>query len=87
MFITKLGHYPIVLGIPWLKQHDIAIHFVSNLVTFGSQYRLAYCNDWAVTVQGTSEEPLVSLSMHAALITIAMIGPVPLIWQAKQNQL
>jgi predicted aspartyl protease len=36
MFITKLGHYPIVLGIPWLKQHDVAIIFTSNVVTFGS---------------------------------------------------
>jgi predicted aspartyl protease len=25
MFVTKLGHYPIVQGIPWLKQHDVAI--------------------------------------------------------------
>jgi predicted aspartyl protease len=22
MFATKLGHYPMVLGIPWLKKHD-----------------------------------------------------------------
>jgi len=25
IFVTKLGHYPIVLGIPWLKLHDVAI--------------------------------------------------------------
>jgi hypothetical protein len=83
MFITKLGHYPIVLGIPWLKQHDIAICFALNLVTFRSQYCLAYCNDQAVTVRGTSEELPESLSMNTTLISIAMIGPVPLIWQAK----
>jgi hypothetical protein len=87
MFVTKLGHYPIVLGIPWLKQYDIAIHFASNLVTFGSQYCLAHCNDRAVTVRGTSGEPLESLSTNAAAISIAMIGPVPLIRQAKRNQL
>ncbi len=22
-FLTKLGHYPIVLGIPWLCKHDV----------------------------------------------------------------
>jgi hypothetical protein len=38
MFVTKLGHYPLVLGIPWLKLHDVTIHFASNLITFGSQY-------------------------------------------------
>ena len=36
MFITALGHYPIVLGIPWLRQHDVGIRFASDLITFGS---------------------------------------------------
>jgi hypothetical protein len=57
MFVTKLGCYPIVLGIPWLKQHDVVIRFASKLVTFGSQHCLAHCVDRAVTVRGTSEEP------------------------------
>jgi hypothetical protein len=57
MFVMKLGRYPIMLGIPWLKQHDIVICFASNLVTFGSQHCLAHCIDRAVTVQGASEEP------------------------------
>jgi hypothetical protein len=35
MFITKLGHYPIVLGIPWLQLHDVAVRFASNTGTFG----------------------------------------------------
>src|SRR6266566_2610671 len=35
-FVTKLGHYPIVLGIPWMKYHDVAIRFSSNTVTFDS---------------------------------------------------
>jgi predicted aspartyl protease len=87
IFVTKLGHYPIVLGIPWLKQHDVAICFASNLVTFGSQYCLAYCNDRAVTVRGTSEEPPESLPTNAAPISIAMIGPAPLVRQAKRNRL
>jgi hypothetical protein len=40
-----------------------------------------------VTVRGTSEEPPESLSTNAAPISIAMIGPTPLIWQAKWNRL
>jgi predicted aspartyl protease len=83
MFVTKLGHYPIVLGIPWLKQHDVAIRFASNLVTFGSQYCLAHCNDRAVTVWGTSEQPPEHLTGNAAPLSIAMIGPIPLTRQAK----
>jgi predicted aspartyl protease len=87
MFVTKLGYYPIVLGIPWLKQHDIAIRFASNLVTFGSQYCLAHCNDRAVTVRGTSEDPPETLAVNATPLSIAMIGPVLLTRQAKRNRL
>jgi len=25
MIVTMLGHYPIVLGIPWLQQHDVEV--------------------------------------------------------------
>jgi predicted aspartyl protease len=83
MFVTKLGHYPIVLGIPCLKQHDVAIRFASNLVTFGSQYCLAHCNDRAVTAWGTSEEPPEPLSANTSPLSITMIGPIPLTRQAK----
>jgi hypothetical protein len=55
MFITKLGHYPIVLGIPCL--HDVAVRFASNTITFGSQYCISHCHDISVTVQGVTEEP------------------------------
>jgi hypothetical protein len=57
MFVTKLGHYPIVLGIPWLKLHHVAVRFASNTVTFGSQYCITLCHDAPVTVQGATEEP------------------------------
>jgi hypothetical protein len=35
MFVTKLGHYSIVLGIPWLELRDVAVRFPSNTVSFG----------------------------------------------------
>jgi hypothetical protein len=57
MFVTKLGHYPIVLGIPWLRLHDVAVRFASNTVTFGSQYCVNHCQKAPVTVQGVTEEP------------------------------
>jgi hypothetical protein len=82
MFVTKLGHYPLVLGIPWLKLHDVAIHFASNLITFGSQYCLAHCNDRAVTIQGISEDPP---DAPTNPIRIAMVGPATLHRQAKRQ--
>jgi hypothetical protein len=78
MFVTKLGYYPIILGIPWLKQHDVVIHFASNLVTFRSQYCLAHCNDRVVMVWGTSKQPPEYLTGNAAPLSITMIGPIPL---------
>jgi len=57
IFITKLGYYPIVQGIPWLRSHDIAVWFVSNSMTFGSQYCTTHCLDAPVPVQGVTEEP------------------------------
>jgi len=57
MFVTTLGHYPIVLGIPWLQLHDFAVPFASNTVTFGSQFCMIHCHDAPVTVQGVTEEP------------------------------
>jgi hypothetical protein len=42
MFVTKLAHCPIVVGIPWLRFHDVAVRFASNTVMFGSQYCVDY---------------------------------------------
>jgi len=57
MFVTKSGHYPIVIGIPWLRLHDVAVWFASNTITFGSQYCTTHCHDPPVLVQGVTEEP------------------------------
>ena len=56
-FVTKLGHYPLVLGIPWLRHHDPAIRFASNDITFDSEYCLANCSSRPVALQGTTTVP------------------------------
>jgi len=57
MFVSKLGHYAIVLQITWLQLHDVAVRFASNTVTFRSQYCTTHCHDAPITVQGVTEEP------------------------------
>jgi hypothetical protein len=57
MFVTKLGHFLILLAIPCLQLHDIAVRCTSNIVTFGSQYCTIYCHNGPLTVQGVTEEP------------------------------
>lgn len=56
MFVTKLGQYPIVVGITWLGLPDIAVQFASNTVTFGSQYCITNSHDALVTVQVFTED-------------------------------
>jgi hypothetical protein len=41
---TILESYPIILGIPWLKQHDPWIQWSSHRITFNSPHCLAHCN-------------------------------------------
>ena len=66
MFVTKLGHYPVVIGIPWLELHDVAIRFSSQTLTFGSQYCTSHRNQAPTVVHTHSlaskiahEEPVV----------------------------
>jgi hypothetical protein len=44
MFATQLAYYPVVLGMPWLKQHDPTIRFASHTITFDSEYCRRHCN-------------------------------------------
>ena len=57
MFITALGHYPIVLGIPWLRQHNVGICFTCDIMTFGSQYCLAHCTEFPTTIKAMQQDP------------------------------
>ena len=43
-FVTRLGHYPLVLGIPWFRHHDVNIRFTFNKVTFDSEWCYTHHN-------------------------------------------
>jgi hypothetical protein len=77
MFITKLGHYPIVLGIPWLRLHEVAVRFASNTVTFGSQYCVNHCQEAPVPVQGVTEELSEPVYQEKKLWTANIRKPKP----------
>ena len=62
MFVTKLGHYPIVLGIPWMDLHDINIRFRSRTVTFGSQYCSTHCTPFPTVAHGLAPDKFPNLS-------------------------
>ena len=68
MFVTKLGHYPVILGIPWLRLHDPHVHWKANTLTFNSTYCLSHCltASKSTTVYGLSVIPK-SLPPYACL--------------------
>jgi hypothetical protein len=77
MFVTKLGHYHIVLGIPSLRLHDVAVRFASNTVTFGSRYCLNHCQEAPVTVQAVTEDPPEPIYEEKKLWTADIRKPKP----------
>ena len=43
LFVTRLGQYPVVLGLPWLQKHDSRICFKHNTIIFNSEHCLEHC--------------------------------------------
>ena len=41
--IALLGGHNIILGLPWLQQHDLLIHWSTGKVTFASNYCKGHC--------------------------------------------
>jgi len=60
MFVTKLGHYPVVLSILWVELHDVAIRFSYRALTFGSKYCTLHCNRRPTIVHANSLTPKVA---------------------------
>ncbi|KAH0604494.1 uncharacterized protein H6S33_006871, partial [Morchella sextelata] len=69
-FVTKLGHYPIVMGIPWMRRHDVTIRPKKNLLVFDSQSCCQHCSlsGTTVTVHGIS----VPLPEHHTVVVSAV---------------
>lgn len=66
LFVTKLGQYPLVLGIPWLQHHDATLKFKDNTVAFESDFCKKNCN----TTNTITKIPGMKPQAY-------MIGPVP----------
>jgi hypothetical protein len=42
-YVISLRHYPLVIGIPWLKRYDITIYFTKNDIQFSLPGYLPHC--------------------------------------------
>ena len=72
-FVTSLGQYPLVLGIPWLRHHDVSINFKANTLQFASPDCMGRCMTKPVSAKGTAPpKPIPSKVAIAALSTRSM---------------
>jgi len=65
-FVTTLGGYQLILGIPWLKHHHVKIDFASNSLTFESEYCSNNCVHNIIMAYGIEEELPHFLRTYAA---------------------
>ena len=69
-FITTLGHYKLILGIPWMRDHDVTIDFAANTVDFKSEFCRRSCLIAPTTVTSTlPAHPDSPISVHALSAT------------------
>ncbi|KAH0602911.1 uncharacterized protein H6S33_008561, partial [Morchella sextelata] len=72
-FVTKLGSYPLVLGIPWLQLHDVTLRFKDNSILFDSEHCKRKCNssEIPVPIRGVAPPPRFHFVSSAALCRFA----------------
>ena len=66
LYVTKLGHYPVILGLPWIRQHNLRIDFAGNSFLFDSKYCQKHCNTplQPTKVQALSDVPPKARPQH-----------------------
>ena len=60
--ITSLGKYPIILGIPWLKQHNPYIDWPTHYINFKQSNCTNYCINTKLDIHEKSDEILAILN-------------------------
>jgi hypothetical protein len=82
-FVTKLGHYPIILGKTWLSRHNPKIDWDLNTVTFNSDHCCHSCTaprHFPVQVSGITSIPDEFLPLGISKskpLDLCMIGAAP----------
>jgi RNase H-like domain found in reverse transcriptase/Reverse transcriptase (RNA-dependent DNA polymerase)/Integrase zinc binding domain/Integrase core domain/Aspartyl protease/Chromo (CHRromatin Organisation MOdifier) domain len=82
-FVTKLGHYPIILGKTWLSRHNPKIDWGLNTVTFNSDHCRHSCTApryFPVQVSGMTSIPDEFLPIGISKskpLDLCMIGAAP----------
>ena len=60
MFVTSLGHFPIILGLPWLKLHAPNVEWKTGKIQFDSDF----CRNNCISTSVTLEEEEIRVEDH-----------------------
>lgn len=63
-YITRLDHYAVILGLPWLRRHRVSIDFFDYSLTFDSEYCCQNCAYGTPKVDGDVYVPLNHRKTH-----------------------
>ena len=66
--VTKLGHYPVILGIPWLKTHDPQVVWSKNHLLFTSDFCIKNCLSHSPVVHALAEHPCTKFVSQSAAV-------------------
>ena len=69
-FVTKLGHYPLVLGIAWLRHHNPTIDWEKNTIDFVSPRCTTTCAPRPIKATTMDIPPLRPRSIDIATISL-----------------
>jgi hypothetical protein len=94
-FVTKLGHYPIILGVAWLRRHQPKVDWSLNTVTFDSDHCRRTCSApsyFPVQISGMNSVPEKFLPIGIAdpvpkfkPLDLCIIGAAPFSMLAKRD--
>ncbi|GAA5866915.1 hypothetical protein JCM5353_005517, partial [Sporobolomyces roseus] len=71
---ATVAHYPVILGIPWIRKHDVAICLGEDRVAFTSRYCAQHCLPLSNTTQGLPRHPSRSKAPKISIVSAAAIN-------------
>ena len=91
LFLTKLGHYSIVLGLPWLRHNNINIRFSKNIVMFDYDDCLQHCceNGNSTSITGISiliADKRPNIAMIAGCTYTNLVKESKMLWPCLQQR-
>jgi hypothetical protein len=86
VFVTKFGHYPIVLRLPWLQLHDVTVKFHSQMIGFESGYCQQHCQ-YHSSVWGWSNHMKTTQDLEKSKLYFFAVAASPFMRRGKKERL